>query len=167
MAAIGQAFRGIVGPAARAVKGGAAATETWATKAPTLSQDWAALTKATEGGLVVGDLPHLALRGAELYGWFCIGEIIGRVRWLSLQRSPLPRVARRWPHPPQHFYFLSIYACNAFLLTPSPPPPPPCLRIRFECRSGGARPIVHTDGPLFVCGCRAICTAISCEDGAR
>ena len=31
-----------------------------------------------QGGMQVKDLKHVALRGAELYGWFSIGEMIGR-----------------------------------------------------------------------------------------
>eukprot|EP01048_Picozoa_sp_COSAG05_P009204 COSAG05_NODE_741_length_7601_cov_8.262997_1_plen_88_part_00 len=79
MAAIGNAFRNtLLAPLARNVAKGAQATEAWATKGPALSADIEALKKATEGGMVVGDLKHLALRGAELYGWFCIGEMVGR-----------------------------------------------------------------------------------------
>ena len=79
MAAIGNAFRNtLLAPLARNVAKGAQATEAWAAKGPALSADIEALKKATEGGMVVGDLKHLALRGAELYGWFCIGEMVGR-----------------------------------------------------------------------------------------
>ena len=77
-AALGSAFRGVVGGAAGPLKRVAAGAETWAAKGPALSADIEALTKATDAGMTVGDLKHLAFRGAELYGYFCIGEMIGR-----------------------------------------------------------------------------------------
>ena len=77
-AALGQAFRQVVAGSAAPIKNVATKAEAWATKGPSLEADIAALSKATEGGLVVGDLKHMAFRAAEFYGYFCIGEMIGR-----------------------------------------------------------------------------------------
>lgn len=77
-AALGTAFRQAVAMGAKPLKNIATSAEAWATKGPSLEADIAALTKATEGGMVVGDLKHVAFRAAEFYGYFCIGECIGR-----------------------------------------------------------------------------------------
>ena len=77
-AALGTAFRQAVALGAKPIKNVATSAEAWATKGPSLEADIAALTKATEGGMVVGDLKHIAFRAAEFYGYFCIGECIGR-----------------------------------------------------------------------------------------
>ena len=77
-AALGTAFRQVVSGAAGPIKKVATSAESWAIKGPALEADIAAMSKATEGGLVVGDLKHMAFRAAEFYGYFCIGEMIGR-----------------------------------------------------------------------------------------
>jgi hypothetical protein len=77
-AALGTAFRQVVAGASGPIKNVATAAESWAVKGPALEADIAALSKAAEGGMVVGDLKHLAFRAAEFYGYFCIGEMIGR-----------------------------------------------------------------------------------------
>ena len=68
----------VIGPLAGSVKNAATAAESWALNAPTLTAELAAVGAKAEGGMVVGDLPHLALRMAEMYGWFKVGEMVGR-----------------------------------------------------------------------------------------
>ena len=85
----------LIGPAAAAVRTAAAGAESWALKGPTVKAEAEAFLEATKGGMVVGDLAHIALRSAEMYGFFCIGEMIGRGEPPS--HPPLPPASPRRP----------------------------------------------------------------------
>ena len=88
----------LIGPAAAAVRTAAAGAESWALKGPTVKAEAEAFLEATKGGMVVGDLAHIALRSAEMYGFFCIGEMIGRGEPPS--PPPLPPASPRPAGPP-------------------------------------------------------------------